>query len=95
MVEQVTNVGVGPRDTVSSEGGRLRVSWEVTGGIIPRQPMPEYTRRWLLTSETYYAEREQSSIATFERFQQEARDYARALENPGILNWVNVEWVYL
>lgn len=89
------NVIIGPNDTVSSEGGRLRVSWEVTAGIIPRRPMPEYTRRWFLTSETYYAEREQLSTETFSRYKIEAHDYAMELENPGLVNWVNIEWIYV
>lgn len=83
------------KDTVSSKGSRLRCVWKVVGGIIPEQPLAEYTRRWLLTSETYYAEYEQQSIATFERFKNEAHDYARDLENPGLLNWVSIEWIYL
>lgn len=89
------NIDIGANDTVSSEGGRLRVAWTVTAGIIPLQPLADYTRRWLLTSETYYAERERSSIETFIRYKIEAHDYARELENPGLLNWVNLEWVYV
>jgi hypothetical protein len=90
-------VTVGPRDTVSSEapGDRLRCSWEVTAGLLPRDPMPEYTRRWLLTSETFYAEQAEQQYKTFQRYQAEAREYARSLEIPSALNWVNVEWVYL
>ena len=90
---------LGPNDTVSGDmeavGQRLRVCWEVTAGIIPRQPIPEYTRRWFLTSEVYYAELRDKSLTTYTRYKIEAHDYASELENPGMLNWVNIEWIYL
>ena len=31
-----------------------RAAWEVTAGLIPGQAMPEYTRRWALTSSEWY-----------------------------------------
>lgn len=79
-------------DTVSP-GSRLRCSWEVHAGIIPGQPMPEFTRRWLLTSETFYAE--EATGETFLRYRDEAYEYAKSLSNPAGLNWVRVEWCYL
>jgi hypothetical protein len=34
----------------STEGIRARCCWKVTAGLIPGQPMPEHTRRWVITS---------------------------------------------
>lgn len=48
------------RDTVSP-GTRLRCAWEVMGSVIPQQPMPEFTRRWILTSEQWEKDLEESA----------------------------------
>jgi hypothetical protein len=34
-----------------TEGTRARCCWEVVAGIIPNQPIPEHTRRWVITGE--------------------------------------------
>jgi hypothetical protein len=98
----VTDEAKQPRDT-KSEGTRGRCAWEVTAGVIPGQPMPEYTRRWFLTGETWERENAMSDEefkkecpdgSTFLRFRDEADDYAKHLHDPRSLNWVRVEWIW-
>lgn len=47
------------KDTVT-EGTRARCAWVVESGIIPAQPEPEFTKRWVLTSESWEKELEES-----------------------------------
>jgi hypothetical protein len=35
-------------------GSRARMCWEVVAGLVPGTPIPELTRRWTVSSETYY-----------------------------------------
>ncbi len=91
-------------DIVSSGSGGLRCAWEVRAGILPGRPMPEHTKRWFITSETWELENQQWSDeefkkrfpegSTFLRFQELAHEYAKGLNDPRYLNWVSVEWLW-
>lgn len=90
------------RDTVSP-GRRAKACFEVTAGIVPGTAMPEHTRRWLLTSETFHSEMEMSDadfkavrngVSTFVEYRDAAYEYARTLVNPKALNWVRVDWIW-
>jgi hypothetical protein len=69
----------------------------VQAGIIPGQPMPEYTKNWGYTSEDYELDKkvppDQSTI--FSKRLQEAHDYAMGLSNPAYVNWVRVDWEWV
>jgi len=78
----------------------LRIIIEVTGGLIPGKTMPQYTKQFIITSDTWYAQ------GIYEGKQEEARleilkvygfaqEYARNLMNPQVCNWVNLNWLYL
>lgn len=75
-----------------------KCAWEVTAGLIPGQPMPEYTRRWYLTSSEWYDKDGRSNSpqgsALFNANLVAAQEYARYLMNPGALNWVSVTWIW-
>lgn len=74
-----------------------KCAWEVTAGLIPGQPMDEYTRRWGLTSDEWYGDDGQPTlqgVATFNSYLVAAQEYARTLTDPGSLNWVRVEWIW-
>lgn len=77
----------------------VRVAIEVVAGLIPGTPMPEYTRRFIITSDAWYVQ------GAYEGKQEEARleilktygfaqEYARDLMNPQKANWVRMEWIY-
>jgi len=68
---------------------RLRAAWEVRAGLIPRQPMEEYSKRFSLT------ENDERSAEVFEAKRKQAMDYAAELMNPHRFNWVHVEWIWL
>jgi hypothetical protein len=74
-----------------------RCAWEVTAGLIPGQPMHEYTRRWGLTSTEWYGEDGNGSpqgVALYNASLVAAMEYARYLMNPQGLNWVRIDWIW-
>src|ERR1700751_1259978 len=89
----------------STEGTRARCCWEVVCGLIPgRDPLPEYTRRWVITgewweglqnmSEDEFAKQYPNGQTEFITYQCEAHEYARSLTNPDSFNWVRVDWIW-
>ena len=70
-------------------GLRLRCAWTVMAGILPGEPMDEFTRTWSIMSEAYEKDPE-----CFQRFRDEVHEYAKSLTDPG-LNWVHTDWIYI
>ena len=68
-----------------------RCAWIVTAGIIPGEPMPEYTRQWGMTSAEWEAP---GNVALFNACLVAALEYARYLSDPYLLNWTNVHWIW-
>jgi hypothetical protein len=77
------------------EAARLII--EVVAGVIPDDPMPQYTRRWTWTSSDQERlgagdpEAQARSLA----IAGESREYAAWLENPRQVNWVRRTWIWL
>ena len=78
----------------------VRVIIEVVAGVIPGTPIPEYTRRFYVTSDAWYMQ------GKYENKPKEAQDevmqaygmaheYMRNLYNPQLVNWVRCNWIYL
>ena len=92
------------RDKVT-QGTRLRCIWTVTAGVIPYQAVEELTKRWALSSETFYREQEMTEAdfkkefpdgrSTFARFRDEAHEYAKELNDPSVVNWVNAQFMWM
>jgi hypothetical protein len=70
---------------------------EVVAGVLPGQPMAEYTKRWCYTSNKYAVDRQTAADqpTIFSKRLQEAHDYAMGLSNPAYVNWVRVDWVWV
>ncbi len=79
-----TNPSIPAEQLVRSRA--LRTSFEVVAGLIPGQPMPEYTKQWHLADG--FTEEE------WHRAREEAYAYARTITNPHGLNWVHVDWIW-
>lgn len=76
-----------------------RAAVEVTAGLIPSQPMPEYTRRWAVTSEEWQgledASLGTSRVALLAERNGQALGYAALLmASPHLVNWVRVDWIW-
>jgi hypothetical protein len=68
-----------------------RCCWEVVAGAIPALPQREFTRRFMLTQAEWES---QESPRLFANRMAEAYDYARSINSPQQLNWVNVSWIW-
>jgi hypothetical protein len=90
---------------IASGNGPLKCAWEVRAGVVPSIPMPEYTRRWFLTSEIWNRENEMSDEEfkanhpdgknTYATFRDDAYEYAKGLNDSSrYLNWVEISWIW-
>jgi hypothetical protein len=68
-----------------------RCFWEVTAGVIPGHPLPQYSRRFGVTSHEH--ETSNGDITVMKMV--EALEYARSLHTPESLNWVNFTWIWV
>lgn len=70
---------------------------EVVGGVLPNEPMPEYTKRWWYTSGDYEADQTvpPDQPTAFSKMLDEAHEHAKGLSNPAYVNWVRVEWIWV
>lgn len=76
-----------------------RVGIDVVAGLIPGQPLPEYTRQWFITSAEWYAAGEDESGMKQAQLLADLNGKAQAwaaylMFQPDRLNWVKTEWVY-
>jgi len=70
---------------------------EVEAGVIPGQPIPEYTKRWGYDVEEYEKDTltPQDQPTIFSQRLQEAHNYAMGMSNPAYVNWVRVDWIWV
>jgi len=74
-----------------------RVIVEVVAGLIPNDPMPEYTRRWALTGEEWSAAiADGTAEEKLAELNGRAQGYAMLLMlQPNRLNWVRTDWLWV
>lgn len=75
-----------------------RVIVEVVAGLIPgKDPEPEFTRRWAITSQEWQeAQANDKSGELLATVNGKAQGYAALLMlQPDRLNWVRTDWVWL
>lgn len=77
-----------------------RVIIEVVAGVIPGTPMPEYTKKFFITSDAWYAQGKYQGKSEDAKMELLAvlglaQEYMRNLMNPQAVNWVRLDWVYL
>lgn len=77
---------------------RLKAAWEVCAGLIPGQPMPEYTKRFVYTSEDYEEDgrhaKELEYHPIFMKRMAEASSYHQQMSNPQTLNWAELTFIW-
>lgn len=78
---------------------QARVVIEVMAGIIPgKDPLPEFTKRWTITSKEWYeaGERPDGQATLLAEQNGRAMGYASLLMmQPDRLNWVRTDWIWL
>lgn len=76
----------------------LKAAWEVRAGLIPGQPMPEYTKRFLHTSEDCEEDgrhaKEFAYHPIFMKRMAEAASYHQQVSNPQALNWAELTFIW-
>lgn len=77
----------------------IRIGIEVVAGILPGTPIPEHTKRFIITSDAWHAQgdyegKEEEARMEILRTYGFAQEYARDLMNPQRVNWVKMEWIY-
>lgn len=70
---------------------RLRIIIEVIAGIIPAEPMQEFTQKFYITEEQWEDATGNEAMKVYGH----AQEYMRSLWNPKIVNWVRLDWIYL
>lgn len=68
---------------------------EVVAGVLPNEPMPEYTKRFGLTGDDLDRMREAKDSSASDRAHGEALMYAVGLMDPSRVNWVRLDWIWL
>jgi hypothetical protein len=71
----------------------LKAIWTVTGGILLGEAADEYTKEFTYTSKMYDEDRDGGTH--FQDLLMEAHDYSTTLTNPGFVNWVKLEFVWI
>ena len=76
----------------------LSGAWEVVAGVLPEEPLKEYTKRFLYTSDDAEIDKQNAedkeSINLFTTKMMQAHDYAMAITNPAKVNWIKVEFIW-
>lgn len=81
--------------------GTARALLEVTAGIIPGKPMPEYTKQWAISTEEWSEANKSTDPAVQPSIllatkQGTAAGYAQLLMlQPDRINWVRMDWIWL
>jgi hypothetical protein len=70
----------------------LAASWTITAGVLPDQPIEDYTKIFRYTIDDYGSD--QYGTTLFHDTADKAFDYAKTIGNPGVVNWVNVDFIW-
>lgn len=70
---------------------------EVVAGLLPGEPIPEFTRRWDWSSEQQQRllSGDRAAAQEYSDMAGASREYAASLEDPRKVNWVRRDWVWL
>ena len=72
-----------------------RLGVDVVAGLVPGQPLPEYTRRWFITSEEWNEGDGLAQAQLLADVNGKAQAWAAYLMfQPDRVNWVKTEWVW-
>lgn len=76
----------------------LKAAWEVRAGLIPGQPLPEWTKRFVYTSAQVEEDGQHAKDVTyqtiFNKRQFEAMSYHLQMSNPQISNWAELTFIW-
>lgn len=67
----------------------LKLLISVQAGIILGQPIPAYSKQWNMTKEEIADSQIRMAI------EQQAIDYTKSIMDPGAVNWVTLNWIWI
>jgi hypothetical protein len=77
---------------------RLKAAWEVRAGLVPGTPMPEYTKRFVYTSEDVEKDgqhaKDPAYQTSFNQLQFAAMSYHLQMSNPSLNNWADLTFIW-
>lgn len=77
------------------EPEQVRLIIEVVAGVLPGTPLPEFTKRYPITSREWADAGDKQGFLLAEKVG-EANGYATLLMNsPNMFNWVRTDWIWL
>lgn len=82
---------------VDREGLRAKGAWQVRAGLIPKEPLPEFTKKWMYTSADYEQDsriQKPSEVAKFSKLRAEAMDYYLQISDPRLNNWAELVFIW-
>lgn len=71
----------------------IKGQWIVKAGILPGEPMDEYNMLITYTGQMY--EEDKNGATHFQDSLEQIYDFAKNITNPGMVNWVDVKFVWL
>lgn len=71
----------------------LKAQWVVRAGLLPDEPMGDYTKAWQYTSDDW-AEDGDTRGDIYHHMARQAHEWAGKLQT-GSLNWVHVEYMWM
>lgn len=80
-------------------GDTARIGVDVVAGLVPGQPMPEYTRQWFLTTYEWAEAGKDETGMEQAKLLADLNGKAQAwagylMLQPDRVNWVKTEWIY-
>ena len=83
---------------IDRHGVRAKGAWRVRAGVIPGEPLDEFTKEWFYTNED--REKDQAvnklpnSHAIFSKLRAEAMDYYLQVSMPHLNNWAELTFIW-
>lgn len=76
-----------------------RIAIEIVAGVVPGTPVPEFTKRFVITSDAWYKQgdyegKDDEAEMEVMKVYGLAQEYMRTLWNPKRANWVRCDWIY-
>jgi lysophospholipase L1-like esterase len=79
----------------ATQAQTARCGVDVVAGVLPGQPMAEYTRQWFISSEEWSADKGKNQATLLSDLAGRATAWGTYLMlQPDRVNWVKVEWIW-
>lgn len=78
---------------------RLKGYWVVRCGLVPGEPMKQYTKEWAYNEAGFEEDgKHKGEInyqTSYDKLRRDALGYFEQMSNPSIMNWATIEFMWL